>query len=353
MQAPRFTATPSFYNDLRRRVNQYFTEVNSTPTGNWQLYSKAIFLIVAHVAIYVTLVFFTPVWWISLPLCAILGLLTAGIGFNIMHDGGHGSFSKSKALNRAAAFSLNILGGSDFMWNIKHNVIHHSFTNVDGVDDDIDVNPFLRMCRTQTYRWFHRFQHVYFVILYAVMYLFWMFFLDYKKYFRGYIGVVEITHMKPVQHIIFWGSKFFSYFLFLILPILVVGFVPTLIGFGVFVTVTGFVISIIFQLAHTVEHTDFPIPAEDGKIENEWAIHQVQTTANFATRNKLVTWFCGGLNFQIEHHLFPKVSHIHYPAISRIVREACQEYGIQYIEFPRVTSAVASHYRLLRNLGRA
>lgn len=353
MQAPRYTATPTFYNDLRSRVNQYFTEKNALPTGNWRLFSKAIFLIVAHIAIYVTLVFFTPVWWISLPLCAILGFLTAGIGFNVMHDGGHGSFSTSKSLNKAAAFSLNVLGGNDFMWNIKHNVIHHSFTNVDGVDDDIDVNPFLRMCKTQTHRWFHRFQHIYFGVLYAIMYLFWMFYLDYRKYFRGYIGVVEIKGMTTFQHISFWGGKFLNYFIFIIVPIWVVGLVPALIGFSVFVTVTGFVISIVFQLAHTVEHTEFPIPAEDGKMENEWAIHQVQTTANFATRSWLVTWFCGGLNFQIEHHLFPKVSHIHYPAISRIVRNACKEYGINYVEFPRLTSAVASHYRLLRNLSHA
>ena len=163
MQAPRFTASPTFYNDLRSRVSDHFSAQNGGSTGNWRLYSKAAFLIIAHIVTYVTLVFFTPVWWISVPLCAILGLLTAGIGFNVMHDGGHGSFSTSKTLNRAAAFSLNVLGGSDFMWNIKHNVIHHSFTNVDGVDDDIDVNPFLRMCKTQTYRWFHRFQHFYFV----------------------------------------------------------------------------------------------------------------------------------------------------------------------------------------------
>jgi linoleoyl-CoA desaturase len=353
MQAPRYTSTPTFYNDLRNQVNQYFTDQNAAPTGNWKLYSKAIFLIVSHIAIYTTVVFFTPVWWIALPLCAILGVLTAGIGFNIMHDGGHGSFSKSKTLNRAAAFSLNVLGGSDFMWNIKHNVIHHSFTNVDGVDDDIDVNPFLRMCKTQEHKSFHRFQHFYFGILYAVMYLFWMFYLDYRKYFRGYIGVVEIKNMKPFQHIVFWASKLMSYLIFIIVPAFVVGLVPTLIGFTVFVTVTGFVISIIFQLAHTVEHTEFPVPAEDGKMENEWAIHQVQTTANFATRSRFLTWFCGGLNFQIEHHLFPKVSHVHYPAISRLVKDACQKYNVQYVEFPRLTSAVASHYRFLRELGQA
>ena len=352
MQTPRFTVSATFYPDLRQRVNDYFTQQNKQSTGNWRLYGKAIFLLAAHVASYITLVFFTPVWYIALPMCAVLGLLTAGIGFNVMHDGGHGSFSKSKLLNRAAAFSLNVLGGSDYMWNIKHNVIHHSFTNVDGVDDDIDVKPWMRMCETQQKRSFHRFQHVYWVVLYTVMYMFWMFFLDFRKYFRGYIGVMAINKMTLRQHIVFWASKALSYFLFIGLPIYMVGLADTLIGFAIFVGVTGFVISIIFQLAHAVEHTEFPIPVESGKLENEWAIHQVQTTANFATRNHLVTWFCGGLNFQIEHHLFPKVSHIHYPAISRIVRDTCSEYGLQYIEFPRVTSAVRSHVRLLRDLGR-
>jgi linoleoyl-CoA desaturase len=81
-------------------------------------------------------------------------------------------------------------------------------------------------------------------------------------------------------------------------------------------------------------------------------IHQIQTTANFATRSRLVTWFCGGLNFQIEHHLFPKMSHIHYPEVSKIVKATCQEYGIKYIEFPRVTAAMRSHWKLLYDLGR-
>jgi linoleoyl-CoA desaturase len=353
MQVPRFTIAPNFYTELRERVNQYFTDINAAPTGNWRLYSKAIVLLFLFFFCYITLVFFTPVWWLALPLCGVLGLVTAGIGFNIMHDGAHESFSKSKNLNRVAAFTLSLLGGSHFMWKLKHNVIHHSFTNVDGVDDDIDINPFLRMCDTQTHRWFHRFQHFYVGFLYATMYFFWMFFLDYRKYFRGRIGVVQIPNMQVKDHIIFWASKATSYFTFIILPIMTVGLVPALMGYAVFVTITGFVISVVFQLAHAVEHTEFPLMGEGMKIENEWAIHQIQTTANFATRNPIVTWFCGGLNFQIEHHLFPKVSHVHYPAISRIVRDACQEYGLTYVEFPRMTTAVASHWRLLRQLGQA
>ena len=356
MQTLRFAASPSFYNDLRQRVNAYFTEANVAQTGNWWLYSKAIILILTCVVSYVTVVFFTPeTTWVALSLCALLGVATAGIGFNVMHDGSHGSFSTSRGLNKAAAFTLSLLGGSHFMWNLKHNTVHHTFTNVDGVDDDIDLRPFLRMCTTQKHLGIHRFQHLYFGILYGTTQFFWMFWLDFKKYFRGRIGNIPLTkdNMKPLDHAIFWAGKFLCYFLFIGLPILKVGLVPALIGYGVFVAVTGFIISLVFQLAHAVEHADFPMPNDAGQFENEWAIHQVQSTANFATNNPIVTWFCGGLNFQIEHHLFPKISHVHYPQISRIVRQTCLEHNLNYIEFPHMTAAVQSHYRYLRELGRA
>jgi linoleoyl-CoA desaturase len=353
MQAPRFTATPLFYNDLRQRINAYFETAGKKQTGNWQLFTKAIILIALHVVLYTILVFFTPPAWLAIPFCGLLGILTAGIGFNVMHDGSHGSFSKSPIMNRIAALTLNVLGGNDFMWHFKHNVLHHSFTNIDGVDDDIDIKPMMRMCDTQEYHWWHRFQAVYSVILYAVMYGFWMFYLDYKKYFTRRIGGFEIPRMSLSQHFIFWGGKIVSAIIFVIIPIIMVGLVDTLIGMGIFLLVTGLFISIVFQLAHTVEHTFFPTPSstDNRSIENEWAIHQIETTANFATRNPAITWFCGGLNFQVEHHLFPKISHIHYPAISKIVKATCQEYGIRYNEFPLMLNAVASHWRLLHRMG--
>ena len=351
MQMPRFTATPSFYNDLRTRVNTYFEQTNKKPTGNWRLFSKSITIIALHIIFYTVLIFFTPNGWISLSLCVLLGLTTAAVGFNIMHDGSHGSFSRNKTLNKAAAFSLNLLGGNDYMWQVKHCVLHHSFTNVSGVDDDIEIQPFLRMCDAQEHRWWHRFQFIYVVLLYAFFYVFWLFYFDYKKYFSKKIGNYELPKMTAWQHVSFWGGKLGSYAIMIIVPFLMVGAMDFLIGFGVFMFVTGFVTSVVFQLAHTVEHTHFP-EVHEGKLENEWAIHQVQTTANFATRNPIVTWFCGGLNFQIEHHLFPKVSHVHYPRISKIVKETCQEYGLNYIEFPRVTSAVRSHWKMLYELGR-
>jgi linoleoyl-CoA desaturase len=352
MQVPRFSSSPEFYNDLRSRVNSYFEETNQVQTGNWKLFSKAVILLSLHIIFYSVLVFFKLNGWVGLLFCVLLGLTTTGIGFNIMHDGNHGSFSKNKFLNKLAGFTLNIIGGNDYLWKFKHNVLHHSFTNIDGVDDDIKIGPLMRMCNTQKHYWFHRFQSFYFVLLYSLLYITWMFFFDYKKYFMKEINGFEFPKMKFWDHISFWGGKAISYFLFLVLPIIMVGAVDFLIGFLVFMFVTGFVISIIFQLAHTVEHAEFPIPTDSNKIENEWAIHQIQTTANFATRNPIWTWFCGGLNFQIEHHLFPSMSHIHYPKISKIVKETCAEHGVFYNEFPRFRSAVASHWKFLNELGK-
>jgi linoleoyl-CoA desaturase len=222
----------------------------------------------------------------------------AAIGFNVMHDGGHGSFSKYKWVNQLVAFSANILGGNSFMGNIKHNIIHHAYTNIDGVDDDIDIQPWLRMRITQKKYRMQKYQHFYFWILYSFLYIFWVFLLDYTKYFKGSIGGIPIKKMSLKDHLIFWDFKLVHFFLFIGLPVYVVGFDLWLISFLMFSLVAGFVLSIIFQLAHAMEHMTFPMAnPQTEKMEDEWAIHQLKTTANFATKNRLVTWLVGGINF--------------------------------------------------------
>jgi linoleoyl-CoA desaturase len=355
MNVPKFSTIPhSFHAELKSRIGQYFKEVGCATTGNYKLFIKAVVLMIGFSFVYIHLVFFTPnVFW-QVVESVLLGFFVAAIGFNVMHDGAHGSFSKYKWLNVLAAFSLNILGGNSFMWNVKHNVIHHAYTNVEGVDDDLDIQPWMRMSTEQKKYKMHRYQHLYFWALYSMLYIFWMFILDYNKYFRGKIGHVPLKRMKLSDHLIFWAFKAVHMFLFVGLPIYKVGFESWLVCFLIFTLVAGFVLSIVFQLAHTVEHTAFPLPDEaTGRMEDEWAVHQLKTTANFATRNKVVSWLVGGLNFQIEHHLFPKISHIHYPAISKIIKKACEEYGVSYIEYGNVRYAVASHVAFLRHMGRA
>jgi len=354
MATPKFpTVNRSFHAELKKRINDYFQSTGESFTGNAQLYTKAIILLVSFLFLYVHLVFFTPGTFLAVTECVVLGIVVAGIGFNIMHDGGHGSFSQIKWVNNLAALSLNVLGGSSFMWNVKHNIIHHAYTNIDGVDDDIDIQPWLRMSSTQPKLAMHRYQHIYFWIFYALLYILWVFVLDFTKYFRRKIGDMPLKRMSVSDHVIFWAFKLFYYTVFLAIPIYQVGFMSWLIGFGVFSLVTGFVISIIFQLAHTVEHTHFPMPDEvTGKLEDEWAIHQLKTTANFAPKNKFINWMVGGLNFQVEHHLFPKISHIHYTKIRKIVKQACKEFDVPYIEYPKMRHAIVSHVNFLKQMGR-
>jgi linoleoyl-CoA desaturase len=355
MATPKFpSVTHSFHIELKKRINDYFEKTGQSSTGNLHLYIKAAVLLISFFSLYIHLVFFTPsaVW--AILECVLLGMVVAGIGFNIMHDGAHGSFSKFKWVNNIAAMTLNLIGGSSFMWNVKHNVIHHAYTNVDGVDDDIDIQPWMRMSTTQPKRVMHRYQHYYFWFLYAMLYIMWIFVLDYQKYFKGKIGDMPFKKMSLSDHLVFWGFKAAYLFLFIGLPVYIVGFISWLTGFLIFSVITGFVISIIFQLAHTVEHTAFPVPHDQtGKLDDEWAIHQLKTTANFAPKNKLISWLVGGLNFQIEHHLFPKVSHVHYPAIRKIIKQACQEFNVPYIEYSRLRHALISHVSFLKQMGRA
>jgi linoleoyl-CoA desaturase len=350
------TLTPKFpvmqnslHAELKRRVNQYLDDHAVKSTGNFKLFSKAIILITLFVATYIHLVFFTPPTFYAILECLFFGGLIAAIGFNVMHDGSHGSFSKHNWLNKLASSSISVLGASRFMWAMKHVTIHHTYTNIDGVDDDIEVGVLMRMAPTQKHYLLHRFQHIYFWFLYLLLYIFWIFFTDYKKYFSGKIGSVALKPMSIGNHIEFWVVKLYHAAFFIIIPIYMVGWVSWLVGFFVTGCFAGFILSIVFQLAHTVTETDFPVAIQPQNVmPDEFAAHQIQTTANFATKSKIVSWLVGGLNFQIEHHLFPKISHVHYPAISKIVKKTCADFKLKYNEYPTVLSAIKSHVLYLK-----
>jgi len=342
-----------FTETLKARINSYFENNKIQLTGNRQLYIKTGILVSTLIAIYVTLVFFTPPVWLSVLLCGLLGVNFAAIGFNVMHDGAHGTSRPSTFVNEIMAYSLNLMGGSSYIWKIKHNLIHHSFTNVEGLDDDIDVRPFLRVSEEQPRYWFHRFQHIYFILFYSLAYFMWVYWMDFEKYFTRKIGDSTLRKMSTKDHFIFWISKLVYISVFVVIPIFKVGLVDTLIGYGIAVIVCGILISVVFQLAHVIQETQFPTPDEKTfKIDTEWTVHQLETTANFSTKNKVVSWLVGGLNFQVEHHLFPRISHVHYPAISKLVRDTCREYNVAYLEHPTVLSAISSHIKHLKVMGR-
>jgi linoleoyl-CoA desaturase len=284
----------------------------------------------------------------------LFGFVLAGIGFDVMHDACHGSYSKNKTVNEILSLTLNALGGNAFFWKQKHNIIHHTYTNVDGVDDDIAKSPMIRMCDTQKWVPAHRFQHIYLPFLYMLGSIFWVFVQDPVKYATKKVYTTPLPKMDRKEHIIFWVSKILYVALYMALPIYLFGWAGWAVCFLVMHAVLGFTLSIVFQLAHVVEETEFTfVDASDFKhIENEWAIHQIKTTANFSPKSKMINWYVGGLNFQIEHHLFPRISHVHYPAISKIVEEKCKEFGVTYTSIPLMTTAINSHFRFIKTLGK-
>jgi len=340
---------PFFFNALKAKVDHYFSENRLERTGEVKLYLKGGIQILSAVLIYCTLVFINPPLWLSLPLAVLLGVNLAVLGFNIMHEGGHQSFSKYRWLNSVAAYFLNALGGTTHFWKIKHNINHHTFTNIAGIDSDINVGPFMRLHPNQPKFPAHRYQHLYWFLLYGVSYIAWVFYEDFVKYFTKKIVANMAPKSLPVrERVVFWTTKAWYVLIYLGLPIFMLGWIKALIGFLIVTFVCGLFMSVVFQLAHVVEVTDFPVTS---KIETEWALHQVSTTSNFGTSNKTLFWLLGGLNFQVEHHLFPRISHIHYPQISRLVKETCQEFNIAYHEYSSMAKALVSHLLYLRKMG--
>ena len=343
-----------FYQSLKISVDEYFEAKKVNKTGDWRLFSKTIILVGSVVAIYFGLIFFKIPAFPAVLLCALFGYLSACIGFAVMHDANHGSYSPSTRFNDFLGLSANALGASSYFWKQKHNIIHHTYTNVDGIDDDIAKSPIIRHCETQKWVPAHKIQHLYMFPAYCLSSIFWIFIMDFTKYFSRKIYTTAAWKMSLKNHLIFWATKIFYVSVYIIIPVSVWGWGAWAIGYLVMNAVMGMTLSLVFQLAHVVENTEFEnVPLDETKhLETAWAEHQLKTTSNFAMGNKIVSWFVGGLNYQIEHHLFPRVSHVHYPAISKIVMEKCKEYNLPYNKYDTMSEAVASHYRVMRELGK-
>ncbi len=341
-------------NSLKSRVDSYFAETGKNRHGGARMWTKSGILIGWAVLSYLALVFLAATWWQVVTAAVSLGLAIAGIGFNIQHDGNHGSFAARRWGNRVTAWTLDLIGGSSYMWSFKHNVLHHHFTNVSEMDDDLETRPFLRLAPDQRRYWFHRFQHLYIWGLYAFLPPKWQLFDDFSTLVKARIGHQRIPRPKNWALFGLFAGKVLFVAWALVLPLFLHPPLTVLAVYALISLVTGVTLGTVFQLAHCVEEAEFEgQPASGDRLPKPWAEHQLATTVNFSPRSRLLRWYLGGLNYQVEHHLFPKISHVHYPAVSRVVRGVCEEYGVEHLSHPTVWSALASHVRHLRRLGKA
>lgn len=345
-----------FFNILKQRVDNYFIENNISQHANATMVFKTIFMIALYFIPYALIVTQIATGW-GFWLCwATIGLGLAGIGMSVMHDANHGAYSASNNVNKFVATILNVVGGDCNNWKIQHNNLHHTYTNIQGHDEDINDKVGMRFSPNGKYHKAQRFQVFYVFFFYSLMTLYWTTAKDYDQFYRyGKLGHDRSKGKERIKNfliILWWKLFYLGYIIFI--PIFVVGIVwwKVILGFLLLHAVAGLILSVVFQLAHVVENTIFPKPDANGNIETEWAIHQLQTTADFARNNWLITFYVGGLNYQAIHHLFPRICHVHYPKIAPIVAETAREFGVPYIYNESFTSAFISHIRLISQLGR-
>jgi linoleoyl-CoA desaturase len=344
-----------FFATVRKRVDSYFKEKQLSKHANGAMWAKTVFFLSGLTVLYSLILsnLFPPA--IMLILAILLGMFAAFIGFNVCHDAIHGSFSGNARVNQALSLVFNVIGANAYVWSITHNIVHHTYTNIPGHDEDIEVAPgLLRMSPEDKVHKLQRYQHFYAFLLYGLASLSWVFRKDYKKFFQKRIGSYDNTKRAQKEYFNLFFFKGLYYVLFIIVPLIVVNVTwwQFIIGFLAMHLAEGLVLGLVFQLAHVVEGTDFPYPDEQGNIEEAWAIHQMRTTANFARKSWLANFLCGGLNMQIEHHLFPKICHIHYRPISDIVKQTAEEFNVPYIESKTFGGALRSHYTMLKKLGK-
>lgn len=360
MQAqPRITFNPKdralFFSTLRERVDGYFREHKLSRNHNAGMIVKTIVLLSAYILPFVFMIVFQPPFWVCLLLWALMGVSMAGIGMSVMHDANHGAYFKSHRANELMGYTLNLLGGSTFNWKFQHNILHHTYTNISGLDEDIDDKAGMRFSPHTPLRGLHRFQFVYAFFFYGIITLYWVTLKDFTQ-FRRYVkkGVNPDPRKKNVVTVLkIVAVKLVYFFVILAVPVLCgMSFLQVLAGFLLLHFIGGFILTVVFQLAHTVEGTSHPLPDENGNVDNNWAIHQLNTTVNFSRHSRWISWYVGGLNFQVEHHLFPRICHVHYPAIAPIVKQTAEEFGVPYLENRTFGAAFSSHMATLRRFGR-
>jgi linoleoyl-CoA desaturase len=344
-----------FFKEVRRNVNKYFKDNNISRYANGAMVFKTVFMITLYFApLVLMLTGVVSSLWPVMGMWALMGLGMAGVGFSVMHDANHGSYSKNPKVNNTLGYLINFIGGYRENWKIQHNILHHSFTNVEGFDEDIK-NPTLRLSPKQEIKWFHKYQAFYAPFLYGVMTIYWYTAKDYQGLVRykkrNLLAGQKMSFKKSIAELTF--NKIWYALLMIVLPLVLIDLPWWQILLGMFLMhfICGLALGLVFQPAHVIEETSYYIPDENGNVDNNWAIHQMKTTSNFAHGNRLLSWFVGGLNYQVEHHLFPNICHIHYRKISVIVKETAAKYNVPYLQHKTFSGAIKSHFKTLYQLG--
>ena len=346
-----------FVKELKQQVRSYFEENNISKYGNSSLIAKSVFMAALYTLPFLAVLTGLASSSFTIILSwSVMGVGMAGIGMVLMHDANHGAFSSQKRVNHFLSKSMYFLGGYPVNWRYQHNTLHHGFTNIDGYDEDISPVGILRFSPHKPILKIHRFQHIYAWFFYGLMTISWTIYRDFAQLYR-YSKENSKTFSKKsflfhLTDLIIAKIIYFGIFIFLPIFLNPSQWGLMLIGFFLMHFVSGFILGIIFQTAHVMTTTSFPKADSEDQLEHNWTVHQLYTTTNYAPKSKWFSWLIGGLNYQVEHHLFPQISHVHYPVISKFVRSTARKYKVPYYLEPSFAAALKHHYQMLKELGR-
>lgn len=346
-----------FFQTLHKRVDNYFKTNEISKNGNSTMVIKTFAMFALYFVPYFLFIFnvFSSIP-ILLFLCVVMGFGVAGIGLSVMHDANHGSYSRNKKVNKILSHSISLIGGHALNWQLQHNTLHHTFTNIEGHDEDIDAKGIMRFSPHSPYKKAYRYQFIYAWFFYGLMTISWVISKDFvklKKYEKmGLLKTKNKTYRSELIKLI--GLKLFYYTYMLVIPMLLmkISWWQILIGFFIIHYTGGLLLALVFQPAHVIGDLKYPLPDSSGNMENDWAVHQLYTTSNFAPNNRILSWYVGGLNYQVEHHLFPSICHIHYKKIAPIVQQTAAEFNYPYYSKKTFIGAISAHTRMLFELGK-
>lgn len=352
MNRIKFSKATQLKKELEKNINDYFERTGEKKQDHPLMFLKAFLMLLWLGGSYAMLIFVAHSWTEGMIYAASLALAIGGVTFNIQHDANHRALSQHKWVNRIFGFTLDICGSSSYFWKFKHNIAHHSYTNIEGADTDIAVGKFARMAPEQPHYDIHRFQHLYIWFIYGFMGIQMHFINDFKRLVRNLLSKPEFPAPRGWNLLEFVSGKIIFFSLAFVIPFFFYSWWIVLLFYFAIMFSIGLLAAVVFQLAHCVDEAEHPMPdLQTLQMPDEWFVHQLRTTVNFAPDNVLATFYLGGLNHQVEHHLFHKITHIHYPKMAVIVEATCKKFGIPYKSHPSIISAIKSHYDFLKRMG--
>ncbi len=355
----RFRSNPrkdQFNNVLRERVDAYFKDNNISQYANTEMYLKTVLSAVMWIACFTAVLSgtFDGSPWLLIGLYTVWGFVNVFIAFNIMHDATHDAYSANPKINKIMGYSMDFIGGNQYLFRRMHGA-HHGYVNIHGIDVTMESHGMFRFTPAEPWKPFHRYQHIYTFILYSLAMLHWVVAKDIKWMF----GETHIGNQKNIQHplkekIILIIGKTWYFGTALALPLILTGapWWAVAVGFVSMHILPGLYFALIFQVTHVYEGTTYPLPDDRGDIHNNYALHVLETTADFSRKSRFGSWLMGGINIHVIHHIFPRICHTHYPALTEILKDTADEFGLEYQENERFIPALKKHYGMLKHLSK-